>query len=78
MRILSPLEGPGACGLATFAVDGVAPDAMVSRLWEEERVVARSIRELGGAVRFSLHAFNTEAEITTAVGVVGRAAKEAG
>ena len=78
VRILSPLEGPGACGLATFAVDGVAPDALVARLWEEERVVARSIRELGGAVRFSLHAFNTEAEVATAVGVVARAAQQAG
>ena len=35
VRILSPLAGPGACGLATFAVDGVAPDALVARLWEE-------------------------------------------
>ena len=78
VRILSPFGGPGACGLATFAVDGVEPNALVSRLWEEERVVARSIRELGGAVRFSLHAFNTDAEVATAVGVVARAAREAG
>ena len=43
VRIISPLEGPGVCGLTSFRIDGADPKEMVQRLWGEGQIVARPV-----------------------------------
>ena len=62
VNVLSPLGRESSSGLVSFAVEGVNPEAAVSRLWEDHRIVARHVHFPLG-VRLSLHFFNTEAEI---------------
>lgn len=63
VRVVSPLEGPLTTGLVAFRVEGVAPQRLVGRLWQEGRIVARSVRYPEPAVRLSLDFFNTEEEV---------------
>ncbi len=76
VRVVSPLDGPGRCGMVSFQVDGVgAPDVVALLL--RSRVVCRKIPALD-AVRFSLGPFLTDAEIEEAVGAVARIARAQG
>ena len=60
--ILSPLEGPGVCGLTSFRAAGADYQQIVDRLWDEYRIVARPV---GGVecVRVASDFFNTEEEL---------------
>jgi selenocysteine lyase/cysteine desulfurase len=69
VTVHSPLEGPGCTGLVSFSVRGWEPADVTKALWEEDRVVSRQVRELG-AVRLSLHLFNTEDEVDQVVAAV--------
>ena len=64
VQVLSPLERECSSGLVSFTVDGMDPKVAVSRLWDEARIVARSV-SFPSCVRVSLHFFNTEEEIAT-------------
>lgn len=59
-RILTPASH--ASGLLTFAIDGRDPDEIVKRLWDEHRIVIRSIPH-PKALRASFHAFNDESDV---------------
>ena len=60
--VLSPLEGPGLCGLTSFRSESATSQEIVDRLWEDHRIVARSV---GGVdcVRISSDFYNTEEEL---------------
>ena len=60
--VLSPLEGPGLCGLTSFRAAGATSQEIVDRLWEDHGIVARSV---GGVdcVRVSSDFYNTEEEL---------------
>ena len=60
--VLSPVEGPGLCGLTSFRSEGATSLEIVDRLWEDHRIVARSV---GGVdcVRISSDFYNTEEEL---------------
>ena len=62
VTILSPLDPAIATGLVTFQIADVPNSDAVGALWERWRLAARSVAELG-AVRVSLHFFNTESEV---------------
>ena len=73
VKVLSPLEGRSSSGLVSFAVDGADPPAVVSHLWEQHRIVARSVG-FPSCVRVSLHFFNTEEEVDRVVETVKKLA----
>lgn len=58
-----------ATGLVALEVDGIDPSQVVKRLWQEHQVVCRWIDE-PRLLRFSVHAFNDEAEIDRVVEAV--------
>ncbi len=60
--VLSPLEGPGLCGLTSFRSESATSQEIVDGLWEDHRIVARSV---GGVdcVRISSDFYNTEEEL---------------
>jgi len=60
IEIVSPREEDLASGLVVFRLAGVAPKAVVDRLWETRRISCRQVDP--AAVRMSTHIFNTEAE----------------
>ena len=62
VTVLSPFDHESSSGLVSFSIEGVDPEAAVSRLWEEHRIVARPVHFPMG-VRVSLHFFNTEDEV---------------
>lgn len=62
VSVVSPREDPLSCGLTSFQVQGVEPDDVVARLWDDHRIVVRQVRELS-CVRASTHLFNTEEEV---------------
>ncbi|MBI4328879.1 MAG: aminotransferase class V-fold PLP-dependent enzyme [Chloroflexi bacterium] len=66
LQLLSPRDPSLSVGLVTFRLPGLAAEAVQDHLWQRGRIVARRINELG-AVRLSVHAFNTEGEIDTVV-----------
>ena len=61
-EVLSPLEGPGVCGLTSFRAAGANYQEIVDRLWGDHRIVARPV---GGVecVRVASDFFNTEEEL---------------
>jgi L-cysteine/cystine lyase len=69
VTVHSPGEPPEATGIVTFSVAGKKAKDVVDALWEQKKVVTRSIEPLNG-VRLSCHFFNTEQDVMTAVGVV--------
>ena len=73
------LTGPTApelsCGLTSAAVEGWEPQAVVDELWRRWRVAARSVAYPAG-IRFSTHAFNTEAEVDRVLEAMATLAKE--
>ena len=62
VSVVSPREDSLSCGLTSFQVQGVEPDDVVARLWDDHRIVVRQVRELS-CVRASTHLFNTEEEV---------------
>ena len=62
VTLLSPTARAGSSGLVSFAVEGVEPQVIVDRLWDEDSVVLRTVRNPDG-VRFSFAWFNTEDEV---------------
>jgi cysteine desulfurase/selenocysteine lyase len=62
VTLLSPTARAGSSGLVSFAVEGVEPEVIVDRLWDEDSVVLRTVRNPDG-VRFSFAWFNTEDEV---------------
>ena len=62
VTLLSPTDRAGSSGLVSFAVEGVEPQVIVDRLWDEDSVVLRTVRNPDG-VRFSFAWFNTEDEV---------------
>jgi len=73
------LTGPTApelsCGLATVALAGWESQQVVDELWRRWRIAARSVWHPAG-LRFSTHAFNTEAEIDLVLEALAALAKE--
>ena len=69
VRVLTPLDGAASSGLVSFVVDGVDPKDGVSQMWENHRIVARSVA-YPDCMRVSLHFFNTEDEVAQVVEAV--------
>ena len=74
VKVLSPMEGRSSSGLVSFTIYGVDPVVAASRLWDNHRIVARSVA-FPACVRVSLHFFNTEEEVDQVVEAVGRLAR---
>jgi len=60
--ITGPMARDVSCGLVSVAVEGWPPSKLVDELWTRWRIAARAVG-YPAAVRFSVAAFNTEAEI---------------
>ncbi|MSQ12162.1 MAG: aminotransferase class V-fold PLP-dependent enzyme [Dehalococcoidia bacterium] len=73
VTVHSPGESPEATGIVTFSVEGKNAKDVVDGLWEQRRVVTRSVEPLNG-VRFSFHFFNTEEEVAMATDTVRKLA----
>jgi selenocysteine lyase/cysteine desulfurase len=75
VEVLSPPPGPLATGLVPFSVAGRKPDEVTSALWKRGKIVGRSVfgRQ---ASRLTVHAFNTEAEVDHAAGLIRELAAE--
>ena len=71
VRLLSTTARAGSSGLVTFAADGIQPEDIVERLWDEDSVVIRAVHNPEG-VRFSFAWFNTETEVDRITAAVGR------
>ena len=69
VKILSPLDGSNSSGLVSFSIDGVDSGDVASNLWQEHRIVARSV-SYPPCARVSLHFFNTEEEADLVVDAV--------
>ena len=61
-------------GIVSFALPGVPPATLTAHLWESRRIVARTVGD-AACTRLCFHAFNTEAEVDTAVEAIAEAAK---
>ena len=77
VKILSPLDRSNSSGLVSFSIDGVEPGDAASNLWQEHRIVARSVG-YPPCLRVSLHFFNTEEEVDLAVDAVRGLSKSSG
>ena len=64
--ITGPMAPEVSCGLVSVAVEGWPPPKLVDELWSQWRIAARAV-DYPPAVRFSLAAFNTEAEVDTVI-----------
>jgi L-cysteine/cystine lyase len=60
--ITGPMAPDVSCGLVSVAVEAWPPSKLVDELWTRWRIAARAVG-YPAAVRFSVAAFNTEAEI---------------
>lgn len=69
LRFITPEDETMWSGLLVFAVDGAPEDALVQHLWQEHRIVCRTIPQFG-AVRISIHAYNTTDELDALVAAV--------
>lgn len=75
IRMISAYDaGQVSSGIVSFALPGVEPAVLTAHLWETERVVARTVPDLA-CTRLCFHAFNTEAEVDTAIAVMDDVAK---
>jgi selenocysteine lyase/cysteine desulfurase len=74
-RVTGPLEGGTTCGLAAVALEGWEPRQVVESLWDRWRISIRAVNN-PPAVRFSVHAFNTEGEVDKALDALGTLVKE--
>jgi len=73
VRVLSPRRDDSRSGHFVFAIDGLDPAGVSGWMQAEGRVVARSVRQ-HGAVRLSLHVYNTDEEIDRVGALVRRLA----
>ena len=73
VKLLSTTARAGSSGLVSFAVDGIEPEEIVERLWDEDSMVMRAVHNPDG-LRFSFAWFNTETEVDRATSAVGRLA----
>lgn len=71
----SPRSEANRSGLFAFSVAGEEPGRISAYLQLEGRMVCRAVRELG-AVRLSLHVYNTEADVDAVAELVERALRE--
>ena len=62
-------------GLFLFAAEGLDATELAPWLWQEGKVVCRSVKE-AGAVRLSLHVYNNEADVERTAELVERALKQ--
>ena len=62
VTVASPRGEATRTGLFTFRAEGIDAAVLAAHLWFAGHVVCRSVREVA-AVRLSLHAYNTEAEL---------------
>ena len=72
VTVTSPRSDETRTGLFCFRVEGEEASRVSAYLQREAKVVCRAVREYD-AVRLSLHAFNTEAELELAADTVERA-----
>ncbi len=63
-----------ASGLVSFSLPQVSPDVLTACLWEEGRVVARTVPD-AACTRISLHVFNTEQEVDVVEGLLQELAR---
>ena len=75
VEVLSPLDGPGHSGLATFRIDGADHEEASRKLWETDRIVIRSVA-YPPSLRLSAAFFNTEDEIDRVATAVRRLADQ--
>ena len=73
VKVLSPLKEWSSSGLVSFTIDRVDPRVAVSHLWDQHRIVARSV-SFPSCIRVSLHFFNTQEEVNKIVEGVRRIA----
>jgi selenocysteine lyase/cysteine desulfurase len=73
VKVLSPLKEWSSSGLVSFTIDRVDPRVAVSHLWDQHRIVARSV-SFPSCIRVSLHFFNTQEEVNKIVEGVRRMA----
>ena len=74
LRMVSPADAAlVASGIVSFAVPDVEPAVLTAHLWECARVVGRTVPD-AACTRLCFHAFNTEAEVDTAIEVISQAA----
>ncbi len=70
IRMVSPASAEAVVsGLVSFSVPNVSPEVMTACLWERGRIVARTVPD-ASCTRLSLHVFNTETEVDTALQIV--------
>lgn len=62
LRFITPDDEALWSGLLVFTLDGVTAEDAVEALWEKHRIVCRTIPQFG-AVRISIHAYNTVEEL---------------
>jgi selenocysteine lyase/cysteine desulfurase len=65
LRVLTPLDDPRqACGIALFAIDGIAPGDLVSHLWAKHRIITTPIpHEEFQGVRVTPNVYTTLEEV---------------
>ncbi len=69
VTLLTPLAPEHSAGLVSFTLAGVDAEQAAQRLWRQHRILCRSIPR-PYCLRFSVHAFNTTAELDAAVAAV--------
>lgn len=74
LAFITPEDVTTWSGLIVFTVDGPTPDDAVTDLWQRHRIVCRTIPQFG-ALRISIHAYNTEEELDTLVGALHELAR---
>ena len=74
VTLTSPRDGDLVSGLVSFCLESQEPRALVEALWNRHRIVCRAVNYPAG-VRFSVHFFNTEAEVDTVAQAVEELAK---
>ena len=62
VNVLSPMNDAASAGLVSFALSGQSADSVVSRIWQDHRIVIRQVH-YPESIRASLHFFNTEEEV---------------
>jgi selenocysteine lyase/cysteine desulfurase len=75
VTVTSPQREETRTGLFSFALAGEEPAKVSAYLQQQARVVCRYVGEIG-AVRLSLHCYNTEADIETAAQAIEQASRD--
>lgn len=74
LRFVTPADESTWSGLVVFTFDGMTPDNVVQALWDNHRIVCRTIPQFD-AVRISVHAYNTVDELDLLVRALMELAK---